>query len=160
MVSVFLVGVQHIRRRWGQYKLDTVYKMNFRVLTMTLKVVLAFSGLYLLSHATPWAAVCQASLFMNSPGKKTGVGCHSLLQGIFPTQGSNPDLLHFRQILYHLSHQGSPFRIRDLIFTLQHSKIKCNIQFSIVHQSCFFLIFGMKLLGIWSFWVLLLGFVK
>uniref|UniRef100_A0A8B9YL87 Nucleophosmin n=1 Tax=Bos mutus grunniens TaxID=30521 RepID=A0A8B9YL87_BOSMU len=38
----------------------------------------------------------------------TGVGCHALLQGIFPTQGSNPGLLHCRQILYHLSHQGSP----------------------------------------------------
>ena len=37
-----------------------------------------------------------------------GVGCHFLLQGIFPTQGSNPGLLHCRQILYHLSHQGSP----------------------------------------------------
>ena len=44
----------------------------------------------------------------DSPGKNTGVGCHFLLQGIFPTQGSNPDLLHCRQILYHLSHQGSP----------------------------------------------------
>ena len=32
-------------------------------------------------------------------------GCHSLLQGIFLTQGSNPGLLHCRQILYHLSHQ-------------------------------------------------------
>ena len=37
----------------------------------------------------------------NSPGKNTRVGCHSLLQGIFPTQGSNPRLLHYRQILYH-----------------------------------------------------------
>ena len=36
-----------------------------------------------------------------------GVG-HSLLQGIFPTQGLNQELLHCRQILYHLSHQGSP----------------------------------------------------
>ena len=36
------------------------------------------------------------------------MGCHSLLQGIFPTQGLNPDLLHCRQILYQLSHQGSP----------------------------------------------------
>ena len=40
----------------------------------------------------------------NSPGKNTGVGCHFLLQRIFLTQGSNPDLLHCRQILYHLSH--------------------------------------------------------
>jgi len=39
-----------------------------------------------------------------SPGKNTGVGCHALLQGIFPTQGSNPGLRHCRRILYHLSH--------------------------------------------------------
>ena len=37
-----------------------------------------------------------------------GVDCHFLLQGIFPTQESNPGLLHCRQMLYHLSHQGSP----------------------------------------------------
>ena len=41
-------------------------------------------------------------------GKSTGVGCHSLLQGIFPTQWSNPGLPHCRQTLYRLSHQGSP----------------------------------------------------
>ena len=44
----------------------------------------------------------------NSPGKNTRVGCYSLLQGIFLTQGSNPGLLHCRQIPYHLRHQGSP----------------------------------------------------
>ena len=44
----------------------------------------------------------------NSAGKNTGVGSHSLLQGIFLTQGWNLGLLHCRQILYHLSHQGSP----------------------------------------------------
>ena len=40
----------------------------------------------------------------NSPGQNTGVGSQSLLQGIFPTQGSNPGLLHCKQILYQLSH--------------------------------------------------------
>ena len=40
-------------------------------------------------------------------GKNNGVGSHSHLQGILLTQGSNPSLLHCRQILYHLSHQGS-----------------------------------------------------
>ena len=40
----------------------------------------------------------------DSPGKNTGVGCHFLLQGVVRTQGSNPGLLHCRQILYHLSH--------------------------------------------------------
>ena len=44
----------------------------------------------------------------DSPGKNTGEGCHALLQGIFPAQGSNPGLLHCRWILYQLSHKGSP----------------------------------------------------
>ena len=44
----------------------------------------------------------------DSPGKNTVVDYHSLLQGIFLTQGSDPCPLHCRQILYHLSHQGSP----------------------------------------------------
>ena len=44
----------------------------------------------------------------DSPGKNIGVGCHVLLQGISPTQGLNTGLLHHRQILCHLSHQGSP----------------------------------------------------
>ena len=43
----------------------------------------------------------------NSPGQKIGVNL-SLLQGIFPTQGSNPGVPHCRKIPYHLSHQGSP----------------------------------------------------
>ena len=45
--------------------------------------------------------------------KKIGVGCHPLLQGIFPNQGSNPGLPHCRRILYHLSHQGSPDEARN-----------------------------------------------
>ena len=44
----------------------------------------------------------------DSPGRNTGEGCHALLQRIFPTQASNPGLSHCRQILYQLSHQGSP----------------------------------------------------
>ena len=52
----------------------------------------------LLNYTVPW----------NSPGKNTGVGDLSFLQGIFPTQGSNPGLPHCRQILYQLSHKGSP----------------------------------------------------
>ena len=44
----------------------------------------------------------------NSPGQNTRVGTLSLLQGIFPTEGSNPGLLHYRQIVYQLSHKGSP----------------------------------------------------
>ena len=44
----------------------------------------------------------------NSPGQNTGVGSCCLHQGIFPTQRLNPGLPHCRQILYQLSHQGSP----------------------------------------------------
>ena len=68
-----------------------------------------------LSHvrlsATPWTMASQALCPWDSPGKNTAVGCHVLLQGIFPTQGLNPCLLHLllcRWILYCLSHQGSP----------------------------------------------------
>ena len=50
----------------------------------------------------------SANVHRDSPGKNTGVGCHALLQGIFPTQGLNPGLLHCRWILYQLSYQGSP----------------------------------------------------
>ena len=48
------------------------------------------------------------SVHGDSPGQNTGVGCQALLQGIFPTQGSNTGLPHCRQILYCLSHQESP----------------------------------------------------
>ena len=44
----------------------------------------------------------------NTPGQNTGVGSLSLLQGIFPTQGLSPGLLHYKQFLYQLSHRGSP----------------------------------------------------
>ena len=53
--------------------------------------------------ATPWTVACRLLCPWDFPGKNTGVGCHALLQGIFPTQGSNPCLLHCRQVLYQLS---------------------------------------------------------
>ena len=49
-----------------------------------------------------------SSVHGDSPGKNTGMGCHALLQGIFPTQRWNPGLLHCRWILHQLSYQGSP----------------------------------------------------
>ena len=60
----------------------------------------------------------------DSPGKSTGVGCHFLLQEIFPTQALNPGLLHCRQTLYHLSHKGSSPRSKCvLILWLQSRSI-------------------------------------
>ena len=52
---------------------------------------------------TPWTVACRLLCPWDFPGKNTGVGCHALLQGIFPTQGSNPCLLHCRQVIYQLS---------------------------------------------------------
>ena len=58
--------------------------------------------------ATPWTVAYQALRSFSVYGIfQARVGCHFLLQGIFPTQGSNPGLLHCRQMLYRLSHQGS-----------------------------------------------------
>ena len=58
--------------------------------------------------ATTWTVSCQAPCPWNSPGKDTRVSSHSLLQGIFLTQGLDLGLLHCRQICYHPSHQKSP----------------------------------------------------
>ena len=49
----------------------------------------------------------------NSPSKNTGVDSHSLLQRIFLIQASNLSLPYYWQILYHLSHQGSPFPLKQ-----------------------------------------------
>ena len=49
----------------------------------------------------------------DSPGQNTGVSCHSLLQEIYPTQGSNPGLPHCGQMLYRLSHRGQPLFGKD-----------------------------------------------
>ena len=98
-------------------------KTNMDSYTTELKGVLAYwdsprqcgcAGLCLVAQLCP--ILCDpmdcslpcSSVCGGSPDKNTGVGCHALLQGIFPTQGLNPGLPHCRQILYHLSHQGSP----------------------------------------------------
>ena len=61
---------------------------------------------------TDWSPLVP-SVQGDSPSKNTGVGCHALLQGIFPTQGLNPCLPHCGWILYQLSHQGSPIKFTD-----------------------------------------------
>ena len=68
---------------------------------------------------TPWTIAHQALLSMGILQARIleWVAMPSL-QGIFPTQGSNPGLLHFRQILYHLSHQGSPWTLEWVAYPL------------------------------------------
>ena len=78
--------------------------MNAYLVTHTCPSLVQLYGLQPTRLLHPW----------DFPGKSTGVGCHCLLQRIFPTQGSNPGLPHCRQSLYHLIHQGSP-RFLDLV---------------------------------------------
>ena len=69
------------------------------------------SGMYVYSSISNFSSI-DFSLQCPSYSKplvSSGVGSYSLLQGIFPTQGSNPGLLHCRLVFYYLNNQGSPF---------------------------------------------------
>ena len=66
--------------------------------------------------ATSWTEHASLLCPWNSPGKNTGVGICSLLQGIFPIQESNPGLPHCRCILHHLSYQESPGMLEWLVY--------------------------------------------
>ena len=73
--------------------LSIIFKVKWSESLTVTSYSLQLHGLY-----SPW----------NSLSHNTGVGSLSLLQGVFPTQGSNPGLPNCRQILYQLSHKGSP----------------------------------------------------
>ena len=77
----------------------------------------SFSRVWL--FATPWTP-------WNSPGRDTGVGSRSLLQGIFPTQGLNPCLPHCKWMFYPLSQQGSPLSSGNV---LVWDKWRCGVSF-------------------------------
>ena len=77
------------------------------------------------SFAILWTVARQAPLSLGFSGKNTGVGCHFLLQGIFPTQGSNPGLLSWQVDSLPLSHEGSPL-LKNVL----------SVQSSSVAQSC------------------------
>ena len=66
----------------------------------------------------------QVHGLQNSSGRNTGVGSLSLLQGVFPTQGLNPGLLHCRRILYQLSHKGSPM---DYYSALKRNEVLTHV---------------------------------
>ena len=86
--SLNLMCISHLLYFWNW----TSYKYDSESCSVLSHFLLPH-GLY-----SPW----------NSQGQNAGVGSHSLLQGIFPTQGSNPGLLHYKWSLYQLSHQESP----------------------------------------------------
>ena len=85
------------------------------------------------SHVRLSVTLCQTALYSarllcswDSPGKSTGVGCHTLLQGIFPTQGLNWCLLAScigRWVLYHQRHLGRPLMTECLVKNLLMQEI-------------------------------------
>ena len=96
------------------WRIDCEYFLHF-LLSVTRKKILWMIFLLLFNHwvmsdslVTPWTVAHQTPVHGIFPGKNTGVGCHFLLQGIFLTQGPYLHLLHYRWILYWLSHQGNP----------------------------------------------------
>ena len=91
-----------------------------------------------LSHvqlfSTLWTIASRLFCPRDSPGKNTGVGCHALCPEIFPTQGLNLGLLHCRQILDHLSHQGSPGKYLYYFFSVLFQVIAKYFTFTFVKQ--------------------------
>ena len=104
-------------------------------LRLCLRIKLTWNGLTGEKHANlltfrylwKWKSLSCVRLFVtpyspwNSPGQNTVVGSPSLLQGIFPTQGSNPGLSHCRRILYQLSHKGSPIILEWVAYPFSSS---------------------------------------
>ena len=72
-----------------------------------------------------------SSVHGDSPGKNPRVGCQALLQGIFPTQGSNPGLPNFRWILHHLRHREAPVVALVLIFSHSSHSASLSLSFPI-----------------------------
>ena len=104
MIKIFITGIQeffnihelvnmihHINKL--KNKNHIIISINISEICSVVSNSLWLHGLY-----SPWS----------SPDQNTGVDNFSLLQGTFPTQGWNPGLLHYRWILYQLSHKGSP----------------------------------------------------
>ena len=71
----------------------------------------------------------------NSPGQNTGVGSQSLLQGIFPIQGSNSRVIHFRQILCQLNHKGSPRILKWVTYPFSRGSSQPRNQTGVCHTA-------------------------
>ena len=87
-----------------------IFGLNLAIITYLASLFLPIASNMYSESVHSSSAYSSARLLCpwNSPGRNTGVGSHSLLQGIFSTQGLNPELLHCRHIPYDLTHQGSP----------------------------------------------------
>ena len=113
----------------GAYTLSLLWIIHFFCLIMiSSEVVQSCPTLCNLHGLEPARLLCP----WDFPGKSAGAGCHFLLQEIFPTQRLNPDLPHCRQMLYHLSRQGSPDFQRISRGVLKYCSI-LNILVHVIH---------------------------
>ena len=118
---ISLVWVQHLESKGYIIQLDIDIEVAQSCLTLCNPMECGLPG---------------SSVHEDSPGKNTGVGCHFLLQEIFPTQGSNPGLLHCRQMLYCLSHQGNYSTYIALhSHTQQHNIVLYVLSHSVISDS-------------------------
>ena len=96
---------------WGHRESDTTEQLNTQITwKFSLKLTVAMEAKVKIAQSVMSNFLQPYGLYSpwNSQGQNTGVGSLFLLQGIFPTQGSNPGLLYYRRNLYQLSHEGSP----------------------------------------------------
>ena len=95
-----------VLKKIKKHSLKNIYFLSLPLALFTICECMCIS--HLIMWNTLWPQGLQPASFLcrrDSPGKNTGVSGHPLLQGIFLIQASNLDLLHCRQIIYHLSHQ-------------------------------------------------------
>ena len=96
------------------------------------------------------------SVILSSSGQNTGVGSLSLPQGIFPTQGSNPGLLHCRWILYQLNYKGSPRIVEWVAYTFSSgsSQSRGRTQVSFIAGGFFTIWATREAQEYWSGWLI------
>ena len=128
LVSTILFSTKWDIQYSSDYKNDVgnSTQLNHQILSMLSpsKASIQLKRCYLVNETSFYVLVMRRSVMSDSlrphglqptrllcpwdfPGNSTRVDRHFLLQGIFPTQRSNPDLPHCRQMLYHLSHHGN-----------------------------------------------------
>ena len=97
-------------KQWGKRRpLEIQTRKTMKTEIMNEKIWKETAGVSVVVADSLWPHRLQLSSLLcprDFPGKTTGVGCHSLLQRVFLTQGSNPGFLHCRRILYHLSYSA------------------------------------------------------
>ena len=103
-----------------------------KVMTLVLQVYM-YAWVHVQS-LQPWPTLCDpvdcsplGSLTWDSPGKKSGMRNHALLQGIFPTQGSNLHLLHCKHILYHWATREADIYLYILLYFGHLLWLRCNL---------------------------------